>query len=585
MECFSELTTGAIRRTSMSCFKKSAQAAVLLLAAVLPAVAAESWLKISSGSFDLYTSAGEKNGRATLLHFEQVRAFFLKASPVKKTSDSPVRIIQFGSLKQFQPYALRSFSPAYFLGLPGRDYIVIGDPGLDMAVSTHEYMHLVIARSGLKIPAWLHEGWADVYSTLHPMGKETAIGDLLPGRMAELNSKLWLDFETLTLVDHRSAEYNEAERAGIFYAESWALAHMLYLAQDYQGNFGKFVMALNKGKTAAEACQIAWGRGPEKVFADLRSYFGRKQLYGRAFDLRLSTDAVSFASVTVADFDARLMLADLLGASNKPDQAQRAYDELEKEHPERADLARSMGYLAGQRGDRANARKYFERAFESGESDPLMLLQLAVMARQAGQPVAKTLAMLERAVKVKPDYPDALVQLGLTRLEMRDFTGAIRDLMRIPAITAERAAAVYCALGYARLETGDPDEARLDVETCGIWARTDGERAETQRMSRLIAARREPGAGVYKGEKRLQLAGVAIAVECSSGSRRLIMQTGERQVQLELPDLAAVELKPVRGGKLELGCGAKMAVPTGVEFAAPRSAMEKSAGTVRLLLY
>ena len=41
---------------------------------------------------------------------------------------------------------------------------------------------------GLKIPLWLNEGWADVYSTLRPMGKETAVGDLLEDRMRILAS-------------------------------------------------------------------------------------------------------------------------------------------------------------------------------------------------------------------------------------------------------------------------------------------------------------------------------------------------------------------------------------------------------------
>ena len=294
---------------------------------------------------------------------------------------------------------------------------MIGDPALELPVATHEYMHLIIQRSGLKIPAWLHEGWADVYSTLRPLGKETAIGDLLPGRIAELNSKAWLDFATLTSVDHRSAEYNEAGRAGIFYAESWALAHMLYLAPEYQQNFGKFVMALHQGKSASEACQIAWGRSSEKVFADLHAYFQRKQIFGRAFAMRLSKDQAEPAVAPLAEFDTQLALAELLALTNKKVEAQRAYEVLEKEQPGNAVVARSLGYLAGQRGDKEKARQYFEKAFDAGDADPDMCLQLALLERGAGQSASKTIPILERAVKARPDFADAQMQLGLSRSE------------------------------------------------------------------------------------------------------------------------------------------------------------------------
>ena len=119
-------------------------------------------------------------------------------------------------------------------------------------------------------------------------------------------SEKWLSFDALTAVNHQSPEYNESSRAGIFYAESWALTHMLYLAPDYQAHFGEFVMALHEGKTAAEACRIAWNRSPDQVFADLRTYFDRKKIYGRIFETKLIKAAEEPSVSTLSEFDSKL---------------------------------------------------------------------------------------------------------------------------------------------------------------------------------------------------------------------------------------------------------------------------------------
>ena len=106
------------------------------------------------------------------------------------------------------------------------------------------------------------------------------MGDLLPGRMQELGQDQWLDFDSLTSVDQQSPIYNESSRVGIFYAESWALTHMLYLSPDYQDNFGKFVLALNSGKSkTATGVADRIRANARLIFADLRSYFDRKKIF------------------------------------------------------------------------------------------------------------------------------------------------------------------------------------------------------------------------------------------------------------------------------------------------------------------
>lgn len=558
-------------------------AALILAAAAIPASAADRWLRIATPQFELYTTAGEKQGKDTLRHFEQVREFFLKASPVRTNADFPVRIVEFAREEQYHPYQPDAQTTAYAFASTGHDYIVLGNDASD-ATAIHEYMHLIVRHSGLKIPVWLNEGWADVYSTLRPMGKETAVGDLIEERMRSLTTDKWLSFDQLTSTDHNSPNYHEGDRVGIFYAESWALAHMLYLAPDYKDNFGKFVMALHHGSNTAEACRIAFGRSPDEVFHDLQKYLDRRNIYGRIFEARIDKRQEEPEISAVPEFDARLMLVDLLLAGKKVREARLEYALLAKEQPDRPELDQAIGALAQATGDRAGARLYFEKAFAEGDSDPQMCLELAMIEGFAQQPPDKIVPILERAVKSKPDFTEARIRLGLVKVDARDFAGAISTLMAIPNVTPDRAPAVFCGLGYAYLETGDIAAARENAAKCRKWAKSDADVKGADRLSKLVDARSSPVAAAHPGETLKRIAGTARSLQCSPEGNRLQIVAGDRLLTFDVPPLNSVETNRIPPG-FALACGALQPVAVTVEFAPPRSVVETSVGTVRRLLF
>jgi tetratricopeptide (TPR) repeat protein len=554
--------------------------------AAIPALAADQWTRITTPNFELYTTAGEKRGKETVRRFEQVREFFLKASPVRSSSDFPVRIVEFETGEQYQPFRPpATVASAYFLSTPTRDYIVLGNQALsDDSLAIHEYMHLIIRHSGLKIPIWLNEGWADVYSTLRPTGKETAVGDLREDRMNSLKTDKWLSFDELTSTDQNSPNYHEGSRVGIFYAESWALTHMLYLSPEYKDTFGKFVIALHRGSSAAEAIRIAFNRTPEDVYKDLRAYFDRKKIYGRVFKAG-SDGRESEPGVTpVPAFDSSLMLADLLTTIHKLPEAKQEYARLELEQPTRPDLALSIGTLALGEKDFARARTYFDKAFSEGEADPQMCLQLAMLDAMANERIEKIIPILERAVKGKPDYTEARIRLGLARLDARDYVGAISTLMAIPEVAPDRAAAVFCGLGFARVEAGDLATARQNADDCSKWAKADSETSMAARLRKLLDARSQPAAAVHMGEKLQRIAGTVRGIACAPEGNRLQIivgtNAGNKAVVFDLPAAAAVELSRMPQG-YTMTCGALKPVNVVVEYAPPRSVMETSIGIVR----
>ena len=240
-----------------------------LFAGSLAAAVAPQWTRVTTPNFELYTTAGEKAGRDAAVHFEQVRAFFAQASPVKPPGDFPLRIIAFATPDQYRSYTPNPRASAFFATGPGRDYIVMRDASPESySIAVHEYVHFVIRHSGLRVPLWLSEGWADVYSSMRRVRDGMAVGDLVPVRMRALDSAkgAWFDYPTLTTVRPNSPIYNEGDRTGLFYAQSWALAHMLFLSPEYRDNFRKFLMAMHNGELASDAAQTAFGKSGQEVF-------------------------------------------------------------------------------------------------------------------------------------------------------------------------------------------------------------------------------------------------------------------------------------------------------------------------------
>ena len=111
-----------------------------------PAFSAEpKWIHVASADFDVLSSAGESETRRVLQHFERVRSFFEQTiSEGVKQQAAPVRVVVFGSKKEYEQYRPNDFAAAFYTQLAGRDYIVLGAVNDDVfPIAVHEYVHLV----------------------------------------------------------------------------------------------------------------------------------------------------------------------------------------------------------------------------------------------------------------------------------------------------------------------------------------------------------------------------------------------------------------------------------------------------------
>jgi hypothetical protein len=160
---------------------RSVIGSVVLFVSVVPALQCADWIRVTSSHLELYTTLPDEQARRTLETFEQTRDFFLSVKALSVPPEMPVIVVAFGSSREYRPYGPHEFVPAYSTADEQRDYIVMSDLGPDRRrAAIHEYVHVLVRHSGLSIPLWLNEGFAEVYS-----GMEIRDGKVLLGAIAE----------------------------------------------------------------------------------------------------------------------------------------------------------------------------------------------------------------------------------------------------------------------------------------------------------------------------------------------------------------------------------------------------------------
>jgi hypothetical protein len=187
------------------------------------------------------------------------------------------------------------------------------------------------------------------------------VGKLIPGRVQTLLHEKWIDLRALVTVDHTSPLYSERLKAGMFYAESWALVHMLNLDTAYRPRFRAMVEALKDGDAAA-AFERAYGKPIERVQDDLRLYLQGNTINAAVFDIQLPKSVDSPQIESGAGLSARLALAELLANyRGRLDQARAAYQQLARDYPKRWEVEEAWAQFSWRQRKNDEALGHFAR--------------------------------------------------------------------------------------------------------------------------------------------------------------------------------------------------------------------------------
>jgi tetratricopeptide (TPR) repeat protein len=511
--------------------------------------AAEQWLKITSANFELLTTAGEKKGREAILYFEQVRTLFSRLSKSGGAPALPVRIVAFQSDKEYRPYRLNEFAFAFYVGDKDRDSIVMKSIDADLyPVAIHEYTHLIVNHAGLPLPAWLNEGLADVYSTLKPSSNKVLIGEVQVGRFRELQTGKWLDLETLLAVDHRSPYYNEKQKAGMFYAQSWALAHMLYFSDAYRERFSQFLALIKADGSQAAVFQQVYGKSLSQVKSNLEAYLRGTHFNAALFDVKVEKSAQAPEVRPATPLESGMALADLLALTRKREEAKAAYESLILANPQNSEVELAMAHLGWMNSDQEEVRRHFARAIELGTANAKVYFDYAMLLQGQGKDPEIT-ALLRKAVALKPDLVEAHYMLGFYDSSAGRFGQAIADFRQVKKVEKVQAFPYFRALAYAYYRLGQMEEARKNAENALKFA---SEPSHVELAKEFLAYLREPST---KGP-----APALPPVENSDGRPRLARRDGAFEPPVAEPPAPPREMTfPIEGTLQQVDCLGKMA--------------------------
>lgn len=581
-----------------------------------PAAAAPDWVRIESPHFELFTNAGERSGRRTVLYFEQVRDFFLKTGKVGNVPSSPVRIIRFRSPKEFEPYRPYKAAAAFYMSSPKRDLIVMGTPGRQTKkAAVHEYVHLLVKHSGAKLPVWLNEGLAELYSTLEPQGKQVAFGKAA----RVLGDRQWLPIRELISVDYNSSHFDERDRTKVFYAQSWALTHMLCLSNQYRERFSDFLKGVD-GDTGEEAFRWVYGRTLDQVESDFKRYVVQKRLPTTVYEVRLNKSVekpiVQPATATAVS----LVQAGLLVGLNRREQALEIYRDLARKDAGDWRIPEALGYLASYSGDEESARRHFARAVELEADNPRLYYDFALLQQEADAEPEVTKAALRKAIALNPDFDDAHRLLGSILLLEGKAGMALAQLMRVKQISREEAVYHYQTVAQLYHRLGRLEAARQAAALCRKYARSSDEVDMAEELMEWLGVGSEdtpheappsapveaPGTAAFAPRQeesdrtlntpaatpgtpmapsRAEVQGSFSRLDCLGERARLHLLVEGETLALAILDAASVKVSGPEGGLVELSCGKQVPRPVTVEYRPSQDADFGTAGIVEVIQF
>jgi tetratricopeptide (TPR) repeat protein len=402
--------------------------AVLVLALGAEAFAGNAqWVQVKSPNFTVITDAGEKKGRDTALHFEQMRAVFGTIfNKAKVASSQPLYILAFKSSKEFKALCpLWKGKPEELAGYfqPGNGVTYIA---LDLAqenrwnVIFHEYGHFLLNSNSIESPPWFDEGFAEYYSTVKVDGKHFVFGNIPQGDPEILQQYQWLPVDQLFSVAHDSPFYNEHNRQTIFYAESWLAMSHYFFNNKNQKQVWTLLQLQHRGVSVDDAIQQVFGMDAKALDKDLHNFYSSGKVGVFQGDMPAGMDGLTMTAGPVEEIDARARVAELkLQMKDHRAEGVQEFEQIVKEKPDHPVALRGLAYAALQNGEKEKAADYFKRAAATQSDDAHIYFFSAVLAMQLDaqhnpELLNQMQSSLQKALQLDPSFADAYGWLGLT---------------------------------------------------------------------------------------------------------------------------------------------------------------------------
>jgi tetratricopeptide (TPR) repeat protein len=401
----------------------------------------DSWRSVRTNNLFVIGNADAEKLRQVAAWLEFFHSAFARlVSRNVIDSSVPTTVIIFRDDAAFTPFKpLYQGQPANVAGFfqPGDDvnYIALSlDPQQRDPYSTafHEYVHLHVKDNIPSAPLWLNEGLAELYGSLQFSGNDALLGAPLVPYIRLLREQELLPLSTLFSIGTNSPHYNEQDKTGIFYGESWALVHYLMLGDSgRQEQFRRFLQQVSHGEDTAKALESTYDMRLPELEQELRAYVRRRELAPQSVvsveNPQAYTAYTAIQRSSLSDAEANYYLGDLLLHISRDNDAERYFRQAIAVDPGFMPAYASLGLLCVHQRRYAEAKKYLQKATKSPQSYMVHYLYASVLSREGISPkgeiteysrenAAEMREQLLRSIKLAPDYAPARYLLAFVDL-------------------------------------------------------------------------------------------------------------------------------------------------------------------------
>jgi len=391
------------------------------------------WTELDAGDFVYFSSVPPEETEATATAMESFRReLFQEGSRIAARGAIPTVVFLFPDVESLDPYNKNPGFAGYFLAGHDVNYMALtrGGPGDPMPVVYHEFVHSYLSRQYAVLPTWLNEGLAEYYSTYREDRKKVQVGRPDPRHLLSLRDNGLMPLAEVLAVDHDSPLYNEASRAGRFYAQSWLVTHYL-VTEEPQGSdkIEDFLTRLEAGEGHDESLEAVLGYGMTQLEESVERYLDSKSMSFREWSRTWSPEELAWGAREIPRAELLARLAELLVAMGRLPAAAEHVDEALRLDGECALAHRAQAMLLAARGQWEGALESYRWAALFSPDDYLSHYRLGhhLLESSFGGPIVfeggetpanvrEARLHLHRAVALRPKFLEARLWYAYTYL-------------------------------------------------------------------------------------------------------------------------------------------------------------------------
>jgi tetratricopeptide (TPR) repeat protein len=476
------------------------------------ALARRQWVEMRSEGFCAYTSGSTQRMAMVLAQLEQFRFAYAQLAGPQTVASQPIYVYAFESNADFD-----SFKPIY-QGRPSEvsgyfmrriDSLIIALALTSNVTNTlrvlfHEYTHFLL-RKNHHWPLWLSEGMADFYSTLELQDDSVVMGQPPPHHLRILADEPLLPLKRLFAVTQQSPEYNERDKQGVFYAQSWLLTHYLATGDDVarRKRFGTYANLVRDARDPEGAFVRAMSTTLPAMEKQLKDYV----VQGRFEPLTLkarSKHRISMSQRSLAPAETSFLLGYLLLHVKREDEGREFFEEALRLGPKAPYGHQGLGLMAVYQKRSDEAIRHLEEAKRLGSKSYLVhywaglerLMQLKDpdgSFRQLSPENASQLngirSSLKESIRLMPRFALAHYSLGFLELVQRDnLPSAELHLAEAYRLSPDESR-FGLTLARAYLAQGKQEPARTVLKEISKTAAAGEDKVEATRMLDRMATR------------------------------------------------------------------------------------------------